>query len=218
MNPVIIRGNCAFCCLPIYRTSSQLGRVHSSGLRPTPPTMGVYARTPCLTLPCPRGNCRASRRTGPLREPSGKSSSPRRSAKATRTIRRASRQPAAERAPNEPPYKPFGSRRAYVKRSTEYAAEAVGQVAGQVRNPPPKRYPRAAGQPRGNPYERSVGGDAGRSNTIRRDPSPRSRARSGAQAAAERWGESNIEPNPLEYFAVNPLTVGVIEKRVSCEV
>jgi len=75
-------------------------------------------------------------------------------------------------------------------------------------------------------HERAVGQDAGPISirTIRRsttsDPSskplPRSRVRSGAQAAASRRYRYRTEP--LRLFAVNPLTVGELGRRVIGEV
>jgi len=112
---------------------------------------------------------------------------------------------------------------------------AVGQYAGPVSTEPSAEAPRASRRARrrarleSNPppkrRERAVGQDAGPASNhppkrYTSDPSskplPRSRVRSGAQAAA--GGRRRYRTEPLRLFAVNPLTVGELGRRVIGEV
>jgi len=155
------------------------------------------------------------RRTGPIRA----SRRAVRRARLDRTIRRSdtSEPSAVRRAHLDPRHPPKRRERAVGQYagpvSTERFAESNTRAIRRARlesNHPPKRRERAVGQ-----YARPVS-----IRTIRRSatsepsskPLPRSRVRSGAQAAAS--GRRRYRTEPLRLFAVNPLTVGDLGRTV----
>jgi len=176
------------------------------------------------------------------REPSGKTPGPSRiasSAEAPRASRRARRRARLESHPppkrreravgqdagpvsnrilrrsaaSEPSGKTPGPSRIESSAEAPRASRRARRRARLESNPPPKRRERAVGQDAGpasnHPPKRYTSDPSSK-------PLPRSRVRSGAQAAA--GGRRRYRTEPLRLFAVNPLTVGELGRRVIGEV
>ena len=88
-----------------------------------------------------------------------------------------------------------------IRRSDTRVSRLASRRARLEPHAPPREPPRTPSRPASDPSSK---------------PLPRSRVRSGAQAAA--GGRRRVRTEPLRLFAVNPLTVGELGRRVIGEV